>query len=105
METQKIVNLLNDIDNKNSKFATKKWYVIDSESKGNYSHENPIKFLTSSLESSLCDYSDAYILVTGNITVTRTIAAAVSGGNPQRKQPLNAATQVIFKKLCTFQRL
>ena len=70
METQKIVNLLNGSDNENSKFATKKWYVIDSESKGNYSHENPIKFLTSSLESSLCDYSDAYILVTGNITVT-----------------------------------
>ena len=67
METQKIVNLLNGSDNENSKFATKKWYVIDSESKGNYSHENPIKFLTSSLESSLCDYSDAYILVTGNI--------------------------------------
>ena len=70
METQKIVNLLNNSDNENSKFATKKWYVIDSESKGVYSHENPIKFLTSSLESSLCDYSDAYILVTGNITVT-----------------------------------
>ena len=53
----------------NSKFATKKWYLIDSESKGNYSHENPIKFLTSSLESSLCGYSDVYILVTGNINV------------------------------------
>ena len=76
METQKIVNLLNGSDNENSKFATKKWYVIDSESKGNYSHENPIKFLTSSLESSLCDYSDAYILVTGNIAVRRTIVAA-----------------------------
>ena len=50
METQKIVNLLNGSDNENSKFATKKWYVIDSESKGNYSHENPIKFLTNSLE-------------------------------------------------------
>ena len=62
METQKIVNLLNGCDNENSKFATKKWYVIDSESKGNYSHE--INVLTSSLESSLCDYSDAYILVT-----------------------------------------
>ena len=49
METQKIVNLLNDIDNENSKFATKKWYVIDSESKGVYSHENEIKFLTNSL--------------------------------------------------------
>ena len=84
MKTQKIVNLLNGSDNENSKFATKKWYVIDSESKGNYSHENPIKFLTSSLESSLCDYSDAYILVTGNITVARTIA-----GNPvQRKKYL-----------------
>ena len=69
METQKIVNLLNGSDNENSKFATKKWYVIDSESKGNYSHENPIKFLTSSLESSLCDYSDAYVLVTGNIAI------------------------------------
>ena len=70
METQKIVNLLNNTENEYSKFATKKWYIIDSESKGNYSHENPIKFLTNSLESSLCDYSDAYILVTGNINVT-----------------------------------
>ena len=88
METQKIINLLNGSDNENSKFATKKCYVIDSESKDNYSHENPIKFLTSLLESSLCDYSNAYILVTGNITVTRTIA-----GDPvQRKQALNAAT-------------
>ena len=86
METQKIVNLLNDSNNENSKFATKKWYVIDSESKGNYSHENPIKFLTSSLESSLCDYSDAYILVTGNINVT--------GGD--------ANTKVAFKNCAPF---
>ena len=70
METQKIVNLLNDIDNKSSKVATKKWYVIENESKDNYSHKNPVKFLTMSLESCLCGYSDAYILVTGNITVT-----------------------------------
>ena len=27
--------------------------IIDNESKGNYSHENPIKLLTSPLESSL----------------------------------------------------
>ena len=64
METQKIC--------KNSKFATKKWYVIDSESKGNYSDENEIKFLTSSFESNLCDYSNAYILVTGNINIAGT---------------------------------
>ena len=69
METQKIINLL---DNTETIFyiCNKKWYIIDSESKGNYSHQNLIRFLTNSLESSLCDYSDAYILVTGNITVT-----------------------------------
>ena len=69
MEPQKIVYLLNGSDNKNSKFAVRKWYNIDSEPRGNYSDANPIKFLTDSLESSLCDYSDAYILVTGNIAV------------------------------------
>ena len=63
METQNIVTLLHGSDNENSKFATKKWYIIDSESKGNYLPDNEIKFLTRSLELNLCDYSDA----TGNI--------------------------------------
>ena len=100
METQKTVNLLNGSENENSKFATKKWNVIDSESKGNYSHHDPIKFLTESIESSLCDYSDAYILVTGNIAVTRTFAS-----DPvQRKQLLDAATQVVFKNCAPFEK-
>ena len=30
METQKILNLLNGSDDENSKFATEKWYLIDS---------------------------------------------------------------------------
>ena len=72
METQKIVNLLNSSENEYSKFATKKWYIIDSKTSGAYSEDEPIKFLTRSMESSLCDYSDGYILVTGNTT---------SGGN------------------------
>ena len=71
METQKIVNLWNSSENEYSKFLTEKWYFIESELKGNYSHENPVQFLTSSLESSLCDYSDECILVTGNISVVR----------------------------------
>ena len=93
METQKIVNLLNGSNNENSKFATKKWYVIDSESKGNYSHENPIKFLTSSLESSLCDYSDAYILVTGNNAIKRRNAADTAD------IAVGAITQVAFETI------
>ena len=31
METQKIINLLNDSSNEQPKFATKNWYVIDSQ--------------------------------------------------------------------------
>ena len=88
METQKIVNLLNSSDNDNSKFATKKWYIIDSESNGNYSQNDEIKFLNRSTESSLRDYSDAYILVTGSITAT----------------PNNAATQVVFKNCVPFEK-
>ena len=71
METQKIINLLNDSSNEKSKFATKKWYVIDSQTtKGKYKQGYTIKFETETIKSSLCDYSDAFTLVTGNITVT-----------------------------------
>ena len=50
--------------------------IIASESKGSYSYEDSVKFLTKSIESSLCDYSDAYILVTEDITATPNNAAA-----------------------------
>ena len=70
METQKIINLLNYSSNEESKFATKKWYVIDSQTtKGKYKQGDTIKFETETIKSSLCDYSDAFILVTGNITI------------------------------------
>ena len=49
---------------------------------GDYLEDDPIKFLTKSIESSLCDYSDAYILVTGNIT---------SGGNDTKAAFKNCA--------------
>ena len=70
METQKIVNLLNGSDYENSKFGTNKWYVINSETSGAYSENEQIKFSTKSIESSLCDYSDACILVTENVRTT-----------------------------------
>ena len=98
METQKIVNLLNGSDNENSKFATKKWYVIDSESKGKHSNHDPIKFLTKSIESSLCDYSDACILVTGNIAVKRRNAANTAD------IALMATTQVAFNNCALFEK-
>ena len=70
METHKIINLLNDLSNEESKFATKKQYVIDSQTaRGKYNQNNSIKFEAESIKSSLCDYSDAFILVTGDTTV------------------------------------
>ena len=55
---------------KNPKFATKKWYVIGSQTaKDKYNQNNSIRFETESIKSSLCDYSDTFILVTRDITV------------------------------------
>ena len=43
---------------------------IDSQTtKGKYKQGGTIKFETETIKSSLCNYSDAFILVTGNITV------------------------------------
>ena len=73
METQKIVNLLNDSDNGSSKFATRKWHIINDQNNGQYGRGNEndstIKFETKVIKTSLCDYSDAYILMTGGIRV------------------------------------
>ena len=74
METQKIVNLLGDANNESSKFATRKWYVINDQNNTDYGEGNEdsttVKFETKVIKSNLCDYSDAYILGTGNITAT-----------------------------------
>ena len=44
--------------------------VVDSQTaKLKYKQSDTIKFETETIKSSLCDYSDAFILVTGNITV------------------------------------
>ena len=63
--------MLNDSSNEESKFATKKLYVIDSQTaKDKYNQNNSIKFETESIKPSLCiNYSDAFILVTGDVTV------------------------------------
>ena len=70
MEYQKITNLFDDSSNKTSKFRTKNSVETKDESRGKYNYEKQIKFKTTMLKPSLCDYSDAYILVKGKITIT-----------------------------------
>ena len=68
MEYPKIINILNDTKNQSSRFRTITWIGINDESEGKYSNSN-IRFKTSMIRSSLCNYSDAYILVKGTLTV------------------------------------
>ena len=80
IETQKIVNLLNDSENKSFKFATRKWYIINDQNSGQYGrgdeNENDlsIKFETKVIKPNLCDYSATYILVTRDIKVAAVAA-------------------------------
>ena len=71
MEFQKIVNFLDTTsDNKDlPKFVTKKWIEVYDQSQGNYDVNKEIRIKASMLRSDLSDFSDAYILVTGNFTV------------------------------------
>ena len=94
MEYQKIANLLNDESNKPSKFRTKNWVEIDDDIRGAYSPNKQIRFKTLMLRSSLCDYSDVYILVKGNISVNNTAAAGVDANNTNKN--------VIFKNCAPF---
>ena len=72
---EKITNFL-DVTSDNEdlpKFVTKKWIEVYDQSEGNYDVNKEIRIKTSMLRSDLCDFSDAYIVVKGNITVTKKI--------------------------------
>ena len=71
MEYDKINNLLLSEDNESeqlSKFVTRE-YVRVNTLIDTYNENKSIRFKTPMLRSNLCDYSDAYILVKGTITV------------------------------------
>ena len=94
MEYQKIANLMDETSNQPSKFRTRNWVEINNESRGAYNVNSQIKFKTTMLKSSLCNYSDAYILVKGTINVTNTAAAGAAANNINKK--------VIFKNCAPF---
>ena len=92
MEAQKIINVLEESDDDDLKFQTRKWYINNDQINGQYDkgdeNDSTIKFDTAVIKPNLCDYSDAYILVTGNIAV-------VNGNND---------TKVCFKTCSSFIR-
>ena len=75
MEYQEIANLIDDASNQPFKFKTTNWVQINDESRGTYDANSQVKF----------DYSDAYILVKGTITVNNTAAADADANNTNKK--------------------
>ena len=98
MEYQKIAYLIDDNTlNQPSKFKTRNWIGINNESKGVYNVNSQIKFKTTMLKSSLCDYSDAYILVKGKITIAGAAADSAARQADERDKV------VIFKNCAPYQ--
>ena len=97
MEYQRISNLLDDTkSNQPSKFRTGNWAEINDESRGTYNVNSQIKFKTTMLKSSLCDYSDTYILVKGTITITG------AGDDAAARQADERDKGVVFKNCAPF---
>ena len=83
--------MLDNTPNQLSKFRTKNWIQINDQSRRVYNAKSDIKFKTAMPKSSLCDYSDAYILVKGRITITGAGADAAARQADERNKG------VIFK--------
>ena len=96
MEYQKIANLIDDTSNQPSKFRTENWVEISDESSGAYNVNSQIKFKTTMLKSSLCHYSDPYVLFKGTITI------AGAGDDATARQADERDKGVAFKNCAPF---
>ena len=91
MEYQK--KYLDNKANQPSKFKTKNWVAINDDLHGVCRTVSQVRFKTSMLKSSLCDYSDTYLLVSGRITIT----GAPSHATDTNKRTDERNKEVIFK--------
>ena len=96
MEYQKIINLLDNISNQLSKFRTRNWTEINDQSRRVSNTNSDIRFNTTMLKSSLCDYSDAHILIKETITITG------AGDDAAVRQADERNKDVIFKNCSPF---
>ena len=87
MESHKINNLLGTDDDYKS-FQTRELYIINDQNNGQCDENTTIKFTTEVIKSNLCDFGDAYVLVTGSVKI-------ISGA---------ANTKICFKGLSLFTR-
>ena len=80
--------------NQTSKFRIKNCFGINDNARGTYNINSQIEFKATMLQSSLYDYSDAYILVKGTITIIR----GPTGTDAAARQADEGNKGVTFKK-------
>ena len=85
VKDQKIINLQVIQQINQLSLEQKNWVEINDESRRMYSLNSQFRFKISILRPSLCDYSDAYILAKGTITVANTAATEADADNTNRK--------------------
>ena len=71
---------------------TKNWVRINDDSRWTYNTNSKTEFKTSIVKSRSCDYSDAYVLVSGTITVVGEDAARAADRNIKQAICTNCAT-------------
>ena len=74
-----------------------KWVEVHDQSEKNYSPDKEIRIKTSMLRSDLCDYSDAYIVAKGDITL--------EGNNDANKRKKILRLKIMYHLSIAFQKL
>ena len=98
MGYNKITNLVCKLDKDEiTKFTTIKWIEIFDQSNGTYDKNKDIRLKTNQLRNDLCDFNDAYIVVTGKITATN------PGNDDNMYNMYNR--KLSFKKFCLLLQL
>ena len=101
MEFQKITNFLvtNSDDKDLLRFVTKKWIGVYDQSEKNYDVNKKIRIKALMLISDLCDYSDGFIVVKGDIIVN-------DPDDAKETKPLHLKTMhhlsTVFQKLMVY---
>ena len=85
--------MLDNASNQPTKFRKKNWFEMNNDARGTYNKDSEIKFKTAMLKSSLCDYSNVYILFKGTRSIARVLAPP---------EPDNVGKKVVFKKCAPF---
>ena len=96
MKYWKVMNFLDNTHHEPSKFRTRNWVEINDKSQWSFKASNQIKFKTSMIRSNLYDYSDAYILASGAMTINGTVDIYTTKQADERNKG------VIFKKCAPF---